>query len=61
MDGHQVPGTDTPPKVEHLGTWKRNVVSKPDALNGWIIYLHEWLKFMVKVGKYSSPVESAYG
>ena len=23
----------------------------------WYIYLHEWLKFMVNVGKYSSPMD----
>ena len=32
----------------------KNPMTDPMA---WIIYLHEWLKFMVNVGKYTSPMD----
>ena len=29
----------------------------PRCIHVWYIYLHEWLIFMVNVGKYTSPIE----
>ena len=32
-------------------------MNKSHRIHVWIIYLHEWLKFMVNVGKYTSPMD----
>ena len=32
----------------------------PNSIHIWYIYLHEWLFFMVNVGKYTSPMDAMF-
>ena len=45
-----------------LDTWLGKVGKRghsiPIAIHVWYIYLHEWLIFMVNVGKYTSPMDA---
>ena len=48
-------GRFLPPPEAHCGAILvfQNPVKIPGPFNGWYSYLHEWLNFMVNVGKYT--------
>ena len=50
---------NTPQVVRCLMKVSKTILPKtnPDAPNVCYIYLHEWLKLMINVGKYSIPIE----
>ena len=40
---------------------KNQLSPVPKLLHVWNVYLYEWLKFMINVGKYSSPIRRIWG
>ena len=58
---NEEPGKHSDLPKKRSGQGKRYSHSPTQTIHLWYIYLHEWLIFMVNVGKYTSPVDAQKG